>query len=767
MKSLGRPRQPFVGLALAAVIGIVVADHVVIAPALLLPITVMTAACGFILLRWPALLPTYLLSASAFFLLHSFIITDSAGLRLAQRLGERPRVVSATGLVISEPKIAPSGFANFLLKLSSIEIEGNNQPTTATISVRWKGQPKFGDELKLLDGIAEPIGPPRNPGEFDLRSYLARQDVRRSLFVRDEEQGTIVRRTAANIVLRAAQKSRDWMQRTLSLGLESEPHICNVIQGVALGIHHETANDIEQLFQHTGTFHLFAVSGLNVAIVAQLLFVVGVLARLPRLVTVALIIPALGFYAVVTGLQTSCIRAAVMGAVLLAGFFVERRVFSSNSLAAAAFLILAWNTNQFFSIGFQLSFAVVFAILLLAEPIFQFLRRYGAPDPFLPRLLLSRPRRWLDTGLGWVCGGASVSLAAWVGSLPLIYWNFHLITPISLFANLMVVPIAFCVLAIAMVTLICAPLLSWLTIVFNHANWFLARLLLSIVNVFAQVPGGHFYLEQPHLSRSNTEVTVLDVGTGSAVHLRTNGANWLFDCGPQRDYEDVLREYLHARGVNRLEGVLLTHGDSRHIGAAQAVIDTFLPKLIVDNPIPDRSRLHRRIRSALAQRPTKPKEAAAPNQIDLSSGVTARIVFPPPGFTATKGDDQALVVQLLVPPANTRVLLMSDSGELTEKHLLQAQIDLRSEILVKGQHQSGISGSEVFLNAVQPKLIIATSRDFPKRERIDDQWAERVRARGTRLFRQDETGAVEMKFDLNGWEARAYATGETFRSSSR
>ena len=110
---------------------------------------------------------------------------------------------------------------------------------------------------------------------------------------------------------------------------------------------------------------------------------------------------------------------------------------------------------------------------------------------------------------------------------------------------------------------------------------------------------------------------------------------------------------------------------------------------------------------------------------------------------------------------------MSDSGELTEKHLLQAQIDLRSEILVKGQHQSGISGSEAFLNAVQPQLIIATSRDFPERERINDQWAERVRARGIRLFRQDETGAVEMEFDAESWAARAYATGETFRSSSR
>ncbi|PYK85775.1 MAG: hypothetical protein DMF47_09105 [Verrucomicrobia bacterium] len=92
---------------------------------------------------------------------------------------------------------------------------------------------------------------------------------------------------------------------------------------------------------------------------------------------------------------------------------------------------------------------------------------------------------------------------------------------------------------------------------------------------------------------------------------------------------------------------------------------------------------------------------------------------------------------------------------------------MRSDILVKGQHHSGGSGSDTFLEAVQPRLIIATSRDFPEYERVSDEWAEQVRARGIKLFRQDETGAVELKFGRNDWEARAYITGETFRSANR
>lgn len=90
-----------------------------------------------------------------------------------------------------------------------------------------------------------------------------------------------------------------------------------------------------------------------------------------------------------------------------------------------------------------------------------------------------------------------------------------------------------------------------------------------------------------------------------------------------------------------------------------------------------------------------------------------------------------------------------------------------SDIIVKGQNHGSSSCTDAFLDAVQPRLIIATSRDFPRTERIDDAWAARVRARGIRLFRQDETGAVRLRFRPNEWDARAYVTGETFRSSDR
>ncbi len=759
------PRQPFVGLALMAAVGIIVADLFPIDASRWLFAAITFALLAIALFCWPNLTSTYLLVGAGFFLLHSFRTANTAGLRLAADLSERPRVVNAVGFVTSDPKIAPNEFATFLFKLESIEFEGKTRPAKATLLARWRGHPEFGNELKLF-GIAEPIAPPRNPGEFDMRSYLARQDVRRSLFVRYPEDGVLLKRGVGNPVLRAAQNSRGWMQRAICRGLDDSPQVQNFLSGIVLGLRHQTPEDIEEPFQQTGTLHLFAVAGLHVGIVARLLWILAMVARLSRKWATALIIPLLLFYAAITGLHVSSIRAAVMSSILLGGFFFERKVFALNSLAAAAFFLLSWDTNEFFSTGFQLSFAVVGGIILLADPLSGWLRPIGAPDPFLPRRLVSRLRRTIGIGYEWICRGGSVSLAAWLGSLPLILWYFHLITPSSLFANLLVVPIAFFILAIALLSLVVTPIASGLSLIFNNANWSLASAVIAFVQWFAQLPGSHYYVAAPDWPKKlRAQITVLDVGAGAAVHLRASGANWIFDCSSGRDYERVLRPYLHVAGINRINGLLLTHGDSLHIGGAESLLRDLVPTVLIDNPLPDRSTVHRRLREMFPTLRLSLLGLKAGGDFHISSNVIGRILFPPANFTAATADDQAFIVQLFV--KNTKILFMSDGGDATEKLLIRSGVDLRSDVLVKGQHHSGNSGSESFLAVVQPQLIVATSRDFPQQERISDEWSERVRARGIKLFRQDETGAVQLEFGELDWQARAYLTGETFRRSNR
>src|SRR5213595_52527 len=712
MKFLYAPRQPFVGLSLAAAIGITIADVFPLPGAALVSVTIILAICTVIVACRPTLVATYAIVGVGFLLLHSFETSNTEGQRLADELGGRPRVVTAIGCVITEPKIAPSGFASFLLKLDTIEFEGRRQPTRAVWQVRWKGAPEFGDELKLF-GIAEVIEPPRNPGEFDMRSYLASHDVRRMLFVRYIEDGTLIRRGGGNPILRLAQKSRAWMQNALCRGLENAPEVQNFLSGIVLGLRHQTPEDIEEPFQQTGTLHLFAVAGLHVGIIAALLWMLAMVARLSRKWAAALIIPLLLFYAAVTGLHVSSVRAAVMSSVLLGGLFFERKVFVLNSLAAAAFFLLCWNTNELFSTGFQLSFAVVSAIILFANPLFGFLQRWGAPDPFLPRSLLRGSRYVAHLGLEWLCRGGSVSLAAWLGSLPFVLWYFHIVTPISLLANLVVVPIAFFILAIALLSLLLTPLLVWPAVIFNNANWFLAQVVLAIVHLIAQVPGGHFYVERPHWPQNDiAKITVLDLGAGAAVHLRTRSGDWLFDCGSDRTYTSVVRAYLHAAGVNRLDGLLLTHGDSLHIGGATELLHDFPGVRLIDNPAPDRSAVHQRLQRLYQQREIKPNNLVAGDSFRLSGEVIGHVLFPPRVVSASIADDQTYVVQLFIPPS-TSILFMSDSGLETERALLAYGLDLHSDIVVKGQHHSGQSGTDAFLDAVRPRLIIASSRDFP------------------------------------------------------
>jgi predicted membrane metal-binding protein len=324
------PRQPFLGLAISATIGILIADRWPDCSVNVIGVIAALAAAAWFSRQS---LVIYGLIALGFFFLHSARTTDTPGLVLARSLGEGPQPVTVRGAVISEPRGSERGAASFLLEAESIEIEGATRPCRAKFFVRWRQPVEFGDDVRLF-GTAQKIEGPRNPGEFDMRAYLAREDVHRALIVRYAENGMVLSHGGGNRLLRAAQKSRGWMEATLRNGLENSPDVTSSINGMVLGLRHQTAEDIEEPFQQTGTLHLFAVAGLHVGIVARLLWILATMARLPRKWATALIIPLLLFYSAITGLHTSSVRAAVMSAVLrlAASSWNEKRLLLTVSL---------------------------------------------------------------------------------------------------------------------------------------------------------------------------------------------------------------------------------------------------------------------------------------------------------------------------------------------------------------------------------------------------------------------------------------------------
>src|SRR5205814_9141127 len=131
-------------------------------------------------------------------------------------------------------------------------------------------------------------------------------------------------------------------------------------------------------------------------------------------------------------------------------------------------------------------------------------------------------------------------------------------------------------LDISLRSLLAAPLLPLLAVIFNNHNWAQTTLVIGILHLYAQIPGVHFYVEHPHWpEKLVAKITVLDIGTEAAIHLRTGNADWLFDCGSERSYQRLVREYLHWAGVNRLAGLLLPHCHALHLGGTTQLLDDF------------------------------------------------------------------------------------------------------------------------------------------------------------------------------------------------
>ena len=434
-----------------------------------------------------------------------------------------------------------------------------------------------------------------------------------------------------------------------------------------------------------------------------------------------------------------------------------------NSLGAAAFAILAWDTNQLFSPGFQFSFVLVAVIVWLSGKITRRLEPLGKPDPYLPRMLWRWPQHAGAVLSEQFAAALGVTVSAWIGSLLFTAGYFHLFSPSALLANMIAVPLAFVVLVLGIATLLAAPVWKMGAILFNNANWFCAKALLAVLKICALIPGGWLYVEVPRLSPAPVcEITVLDLGEGGAAHLRADGREWLLDCGGDAAYDHIVLPYLRTRGVNRLDGLLLTHGDVKHIGGALSALDDFRPRFLVDSVLRDRSPTRKDIHAELARRGLGKGLYESGDAIHIGRA-TLRVLYPPAGLQRSTADDKALVIQLEA--SGTRVLFMSDSGFATEQWLLENEPDLRSDVVVKGQHAKDLSGTLDFLARVQPQAVICSALSYGQMPETLDAWERSVAERGIAVFRQDRAGAVHAEIRERGFAIRARVTGQSFKTN--
>ena len=762
-----RPRQPLSGLALAAVLGILIADR--FALPLMAALGAAAIACCVALVR-PRTWNCWLLAALAFAALHTLHHRHGDAQRLASDCAGGSRVVRAAGIVWSEPE-KPAFWsrdvtAHFRLKLEEIEIAGRLQHPDAIVNVTWAGaMPTYGDRVEFTASVRN-VEPARNPGQVDFTSYLNRQGIFSELSAHFAGDCRIADHGHGGRAQLFAISAQHWIRERLERDLADAPEISALIASMVLGLRGETPADVKEMFQRTGTLHLFAVSGLNVAMLATIAWFLLKPLRIGRKASVVLIVPILCGYALVTGLSASCVRATIMGALVLIAILFDRPGIVYNSLAAAALGILAWDTNQLFIPGFQFSFLLVFTIVWLARRIQRRCEPLGQPDAFIPRSLWSWREKIVASGWTLVSAALGVTLSAWVGSLFFTAGYFHLFSPAAIVANLLAVPLAFLVLGLGVATLLVAPVWAGGSLWFNNANWLCAKALLWVVRVFALVPGGHVYVELPRLGAAPAcEFTAFDLDEGGAVHLRAGGRDWLLDCGHSANYPRTILPYLRSRGVNRLDGLLLTHGDARHIGAALETLNDFAPRVIADSPLKDRSAARRGLCAELAAMDLGKRICRRGDVLSISPDAKLRVLFPPPGLVRSAADDKGLVVRLEC--SGRRVLFMSDSGFATEQWLVQNEPDLRADLVVKGQHSKDFSGTLEFLARVQPAAVICSAPGFGAPAHVLDEWAQRVIAQGIAVFRQDECGAAQVEMRDGEINIRGFGNARTFSTRAR
>lgn len=626
-------------------------------------------------------------------------------------------------------EVTPTGRVRSLLQVQEVrEAYGERKVWGSGYRVRAQlpeGHPPLRSARCCLTGVLRAPPPAVNSGEFDARTFAVREGVLGDLAVNQVKQVNWDNWSLIRLLREGANLCRSSIQKRLGVGLEKDPEALSVIRAMVLGSDEDTDPRIEDAFRRSGTLHVFAVSGLHVALISIILQALVRPFCLRRVHLVLLVVPLVFAYAYVTGWRPSAARAALMVAVVLCSTLVMRRANLLNSLGGSALVLLAADTHQLFQAGFQLSFGVLLSIALFAGPLMERCKPWTEMDAFIPPALASI---WQRSGMKFrrhVAGLLTVSAAAWIGSLPLMWFHFHTITPAALIANCLLIPLAFVCLGVACTSLTVSllPFTGWIQILLNHVCATTASLMIDSASVFAAIPGASFNVPPMTESRNTPAVDLrwfaLRYGAEAGL-LRVNGRDWMLDCGDADSFASVVYPTLRQSGVNQLDGVFLSHADSRHIGGLEPLVQTARVSTLyhsVHEPWrfdSGASKMRRALEKLPLERPSWPARRALVmgDVVTLGEGLRpSRLTVLYPGVRDANGlaDDRGLVARLEL--GGLRVLWAADAGFITETALVDRLEDLRCDVLICGAHEGDVHGSWSFLAAAAPSVIVATGSD--------------------------------------------------------
>ncbi|MDA0173751.1 ComEC/Rec2 family competence protein [Solirubrobacter taibaiensis] len=557
------------------------------------------------------------------------------------------------------------------------------------------------------------------------------------------------------------------------LGERLEGPEAALLRGMVLGADERLSEKVKDDFQASGLAHILAVSGQNVMLLVVLVLAACALIGVPYTARIVLAVAVVALYVPLTGAGPSIQRAGVMGIAGLVAALAGRPGHRWYGLLLAAAVTLALNPRAPEEPGWQLSFVAVAALLAGAQPLrAAFARRLPGP----------------------VADVAAITIAATLGTAPLMALHFQQVSLAALPANLLAAPAIAPVMWLGVLastaaqvspalaapfTALTGPLLVYIQQVAHHT----AGLPLATIEVNATLPiilaawavlmgvvalALRQVAHRPRRRRRRRttfaialaaavtvatvaqaqrgdappapgvlRVTFLDVGQGDATLFQLDGISVLVDTGVP---DGPILARLKQAGIDRLDALMLTHAESDHEGAAAQVIARHRPRLVVDGGAGWDSPTQR----VLAAHPANLHAPAQGETITLGR-LTFQVLWPPkrpPGWRAS-GDpnDNALVTRLEA--EGISMLLTADA----ESHVL---LPLRPEpvdILKVSHHGSADPGLPTLLQQIRPKLAaIEVGAENTYGHPAPSTLAALIRAKAT-VIRTDRDGTTVIHAD--------------------
>ncbi|MDA8124513.1 MAG: DNA internalization-related competence protein ComEC/Rec2 [Deltaproteobacteria bacterium] len=649
--------------------------------------------------QWPRLVSCSLLAS---FLLLGLLLMNlpfsAAGetVSLTHYIGSKN--TTAEGVICDTPHVTPERTELVLDRLRVID-GGRYRPVKGRVllHLREPGSYRLGDAVRFHTKLRRPrnFG---NPGAFDYERQLRFRAILARGYINDGAGSIVIRRAVGNPFTFYLESFRERIGTAIE---KRAPEVeGKIIRAMILGDQQAIPREVMEKFNRTGTTHIIAISGFNVGIVAFFsLFLIRLLLKSSEWVLLRWDVASLSTcfaivivvcYTFIAGAGISVVRASLMIVAFMLAILLNRTRDLYNTLALAAFLILLASPTSLFDVSFQLSFVAVLAILFLTPRLNALL---GPPPESGTKSLAGGQRLRLTArrALRGIALFFFISLAATLGTLPLLILHFNRLSLISLAANLIIVPILgilttpLCLLIILAVPLsaLLTDLLIGIAAQLVHLSLFLNELfagwswsaifvptptaaeiaafyllLIGMGFRLEALPNGKptersgtlwtavlvsallffladgIYLYEKSLHRERLALTAIDVGQGSAVLIRfPGGRRMLVDGGGFYDESFdmgklVLAPFLWHEGIMQIDTVVLTHPHPDHLQGLLFIIENFRVTEVWTNGDEEDSVLYRSFLRSLDERRIVPKRLSDGALIKPVSGVDIRIMNP-------------------------------------------------------------------------------------------------------------------------------------------